>query len=468
MPDRQKDVTKALRVYAYNIVLTALAVSLSYILYQIDPRPFPPVIDIIFWGALIAWASFTQVHLLFKTAISLLFVIALASLFVFPYWFVPILVFLFYFDPGWFDNPNQSLWADYFNRVQNSVSIAVAGSIYYAFTNYTSIDLFGINITYLLGIILSGFFFFLVNVVLVTEMVAIDTRSSFQKIWRENFSWLAYSYIILIPVALLLARLYDASPALIGNWGGWAVLLFLIPLYYARYHWDEYVKIRESFSQAVEALMSALEAKDSHTRLHSERVASIANDIAMAIGLDEADTQQIKLGARIHDIGKIGIPDSILLKPQKLTDEEMDIIKQHPTIGVQLLRNISFFKNILPIVKHHHERWDGAGYPDGLAGQDIHLWARIVGLADAYEAMTAGRPYKPAKTPEEGLKEIEKFSGIQFDPKLAKVFKELWEQNPVWRDREVFLRAYSSRESSLGLPSLLPKASESATTKERS
>lgn len=214
--------------------------------------------------------------------------------------------------------------------------------------------------------------------------------------------------------------------------------------------------------------MAALEAKDSHTRLHSERVASIANDIAIAIGLDEADTQQIKLGARIHDIGKIGIPDSILLKPEKLSDEEMEIIKQHPTIGVQLLRNIRFFKSVLPIVKYHHERWDGGGYPDGLAGQDIPLWARIVGLADAYEAMTAGRPYKPAKTPEEALAEVEKFSGIQFDPKLARVFKELWEQNPVWRDREVFLRAYSSRASSLGLPSPLQKVSESATTKERS
>ncbi len=329
-------------------------------------------------------------------------------------------------------------------------------------------SILGMNFSELLSLTLAGFALFFVNLALVMAMVAMYTQSPFRKVWRENYSWLVYSYLVLTPVALVRARLYTAQPPLIGSWGGWAVVLFLIPLYYARYHWDEYVKLRESFSQTVETLMSALEAKDSHTRLHSERVATIASDIARAVGLDEPDVRQITMGARIHDIGKIGIPDSILLKPEKLTDDEMAIIRQHPTMGVELLKGIKFMRDVLPIVKHHHERWDGRGYPDGLAGQDIPLWARIVGLADAYEAMTAGRPYKPAKTPEEALAEVEKFSGIQFDPKLARVFKELWEQNPVWRDREVFLRAYSSRASSLGLPSLLQKVSESATTKERS
>jgi len=106
-----------------------------------------------------------------------------------------------------------------------------------------------------------------------------------------------------------------------------------------------------------------------------------------------------------------------------------------------------FFREVLPIVRHHHERWDGKGYPDGLAGEAIPLWARIVALADAYEAMTAGRPYRPPKTPEEALKEIIENAGTQFDPKLVEVFVEIWEKKPLWWDREVFLRDYSSRRS---------------------
>ncbi len=287
------------------------------------------------------------------------------------------------------------------------------------------------------------------------------------KIWRENFSPTSLSYALLTPVALLFARLYTADPPLVGNWGGWALILFLIPLYYARYHWDELVKMKAAMAATIETLVQALDARDSYTRLHSERVAAISRSLAEALKLDPSDVDKIVHGARVHDIGKIAIPDRILLKPGKLTKEEYDVIKTHPEKGVELLAHArGLDKEILNIVRHHHERWDGRGYPDGLAGQDIPEWARIVALADAYEAMTAGRPYRPPKKPAEALKEVEENSGTQFDPKLVRLFKELWENDPVWKDREVFIRSYSSEESSSDSSSPTPAASDSGTSSE--
>jgi HD-GYP domain-containing protein (c-di-GMP phosphodiesterase class II) len=133
----------------------------------------------------------------------------------------------------------------------------------------------------------------------------------------------------------------------------------------------------------------------------------------------------------------------------------------HPTEGTKLLQPAQrYIRDVLPIIRHHHERWDGRGYPDGLAGQETHLWARIVALGDAYEAMTAGRPYVKAKTPDEALREIMDLAGSQFDPKLAKLFQELWLQDPLWKDREVFLRAYTSQAPSPG--SSVPSSPEPA------
>ena len=299
-------------------------------------------------------------------------------------------------------------------------------------------------------------------------MIAFTTRTPFLKVWRTNFSWLSLSYVLLTPVSLLLARLYTTKPPILGGWGGWPVILFLIPLYYSRYYWDEYVKIQDAFSQTVEMLMATIDAKDAYTRMHSERVAAIAEDLAKALKLSDTDVAKIKLGSRVHDIGKIAIPDRVLLKPGKLTDEEYSLIKAHTLMGVELLKLATFLEDIMPIVRSHHERWDGKGYPDGLAGGEIPLWARIVALADAYEAMTAGRPYRPARSPEEALAEILAHSGTQFDPELVEIFKELWEEDPIWKDREVFLREYSSRVSSLVSPLALYAASGSKTTRGQS
>jgi len=358
----------------------------------------------------------------------------------------PLLAFVFYFNPRLIRDKNYPLYADLFNRLQMALSISVGALFFKYFDDILSAFLTK-DLAEGFAILIAGIIFYFVNITLVAYMISLYTETPLSRVWQANYSWLSLSYLVLTPVALLLARLYTADPPVLGGWGGWPILLFLVPLYYARFHWDEYVKLKDAFEQTVETLMATIDAKDPHTRLHSERVAAIALDLAKAAGLDAVDREKIRLGARVHDIGKIAIPDQILFKPGKLTEEEYQRIKQHTVIGEALLKGASLFKEILPIVRHHHERWDGKGYPDGLPGEKTHLWARIVALADAYEAMTAGRPYRAAKSPEEALQEVLDNAAKQFDPELVRLFKELWAKDPVWRDREVFLRSYSQQPS---------------------
>lgn len=155
------------------------------------------------------------------------------------------------------------------------------------------------------------------------------------EVWRKNCRWLATSYLLLSPLALLLARAYETP--LIGNWGGWTVLLFLVPLYYSRYYWDEKVRLEQAFDTTLEVLMNALEAKEKQTRMHSERVADIARDLAKALYNDEAKAQEIYRAARLHDIGKIAIPEAVLLKPGVLSQDELELIRSHPKKGAELL-----------------------------------------------------------------------------------------------------------------------------------
>lgn len=197
----------------------------------------------------------------------------------------------------------------------------------------------------------------------------------------------------------------------------------------AFYQVKKYIKLQGIFlKNIVLALVNALEAYDIYTRGHSERVALYATQIAEKMGLDKETIRKIYWASLVHDIGKLNIPPEILNKPSKLTKEEYEIIKQHPIKGYQILKELEGLSNIAEIVKYHHERWDGKGYPEGLKGEEIPLEARIIAVADSYDAMTTERPYRKALTKEEAIKELLKNAGTQFDPKVVEVFVQILER----------------------------------------
>ncbi|MBZ0171448.1 MAG: HD-GYP domain-containing protein, partial [Phycisphaerales bacterium] len=177
-----------------------------------------------------------------------------------------------------------------------------------------------------------------------------------------------------------------------------------------------------TFMGTLRAFSSSLDAKDPYTRGHSERVALLGRQLALALGMSADEAERVHLAGVLHDIGKIGIPDRVLCKPGRLTDDEFGLIKRHPRTGHDILKPIPTVRDLLPGVLSHHERWDGRGYPDGLSGEGIPVMARILAIADTFDAMSSNRAYRPARGRDEVLAEIEKCAGSQFDPAMAPVF----------------------------------------------
>ncbi len=186
-----------------------------------------------------------------------------------------------------------------------------------------------------------------------------------------------------------------------------------------------YNRLEAAFWSTIRSLAEAIDAKDSYTRGHSDRVAEYADALASRLNLGENELSAIRCAGYLHDTGKIGIPDAILLKPGRLTDEEYDIIRNHPVLSHKIIEPVDFPYDVKPIVRHHHERIDGSGYPDGLAGEEIPLGARIIGIADAFEAMTSDRPYRKALARTAAVSELKRCAGTQFDAGLVQTFIEV-------------------------------------------
>jgi putative nucleotidyltransferase with HDIG domain len=187
-------------------------------------------------------------------------------------------------------------------------------------------------------------------------------------------------------------------------------------------------EIESSYLNTVKALVQAIEEKDAYTRGHSERVSQISVKLGKRMGLPARELEYLRLGCLLHDVGKIGISESIVCKSEELTTEEYAIIKQHPIKGEEIVRPIGFMQDHLYLIRNHHECYDGSGYPDGMIGEEIPLGAQIISVADAYDAITSTRPYRMGLSPEEALSRIMLFSGIQFAPRVVQVFKELFPQ----------------------------------------
>jgi len=194
--------------------------------------------------------------------------------------------------------------------------------------------------------------------------------------------------------------------------------------------------LEKTHFETIMAFSEALEARDEYTAGHSRRVMEYSKSIGQRMKLDKQDIESLKRSALLHDIGKIGIPDMVLKKEAKLTDEEYAIIKSHPETGASILKYIKSFKDLVAAVYHHHERFDGEGYPDGIKGKEIPLHARIIAIADTFDAMTSSRSYrKKALSLRTALGELERNKGNQFDPEITDIFIEILHESPYYFSR---------------------------------
>ncbi|MGE3075505.1 MAG: HD-GYP domain-containing protein [Dehalococcoidia bacterium] len=290
----------------------------------------------------------------------------------------------------------------------------------------------------------------------VAGIISITSGRSIKAAYRENFAWLLPHYLVLGVVAGGLAVLY-------GELGVAAILVLTLPLLLSRYSISQFVEktrenvlrlersneqlqhayveirdmsdeLKDAYTGTLESLVTALDVRDQETRGHSVRVATHSLDMAKMLGIkDEEELLTVYRGALMHDVGKIGVPDAILLKPAKLTEEEWEFMRRHPALGYRILAQVPYLRPAAKIVLAHHERWDGDGYPRRLKADDIPLGARIFAICDTYDAIISDRPYRKGQSPDAALAEILRCAGTQFDPKVVEAFEAAF---PRWREED--------------------------------
>jgi HD-GYP domain-containing protein (c-di-GMP phosphodiesterase class II) len=269
-----------------------------------------------------------------------------------------------------------------------------------------------------LQIALAGSAFMLVNNTLSVLVASARTGTPVRRVFTVSLRNVGVGLVSQVPLGWLMAEIANEV-------GEWATLLFIVPLLLARFSFTKYTEIRDLFYGSVSALSQAIDAKDGFTRGHADRVSRIAGAIAREIGLPERQIEQIELAAMLHDIGKIGVEDRILMKPSRLDPDETVAMRRHSVYGASILEPSAALRPLVPMVLHHHESYDGSGYPEGLKGDEIPLGSRVIIVADAYEAMTSDRIYRKAMGHERAMEQLQKFKGVQFDPKMVRAIDQL-------------------------------------------
>lgn len=264
----------------------------------------------------------------------------------------------------------------------------------------------------------------LTNAVLVGSAVALLTGARFRAVLAEFFGWYAVSVVALALLGLVMAELLYVA-------GTVGTLLIVVPFSIARQTFEVYQQQSVAYRETVRSLVTAIEAKDPYTRGHSERVAWYARALSERIQLPESQRQSIEWAALLHDVGKVALDTEMLRKPDQLTAAEYELVREHPARAVDILSGIDFLEESIPFVSAHHERIDGTGYPAGLAADQIPLGAKILAIADSFDAMTSTRAYREAFTFESACAELACRAGTQFDPTCVEEFLEIVDASMV-------------------------------------
>ena len=290
--------------------------------------------------------------------------------------------------------------------------------------------------------LMAGCVYFVLNTGLLALALALESEQGWWVLWRERFSWMTGHYLVYGAVAAAMVLGYGAIHA-------YALLVFALPLVLIRRTQEAYLShtqgsarklrkaadtikkqnvslahanqlLRERSTAAMESLSATVDARDSYTAGHSRRVQKLSLAIGREIGLSDAELDLLGYAALFHDIGKLGIPDAILLKPARLSLEEWGVMRRHADEGARIIERLGFLADAVPAIRHHHERWDGSGYPDGIAAEEIPLGARIIHVADALDSMLTSRIYQAPRPVEDALAQLREGAGEQFCPRCAR------------------------------------------------
>jgi len=305
-----------------------------------------------------------------------------------------------------------------FNSSQYSISLLAAGTVYEKFIS-ASVQ-FNVIDEHILPFIFAATTIVVINFLLVAIIVSLSYRMPLLDVIKMDVGMIALFLVSLAPMSLLMAILYTNKP--------WSIILILPPLALAHNGFENYLKLRKQTRSTMELLADAVDKRDPYTASHSARVAGYAQKIAKEMGLPYQQIEDISMAGRVHDLGKIGVKDFILQKNGRLTEEEYKEMQSHPQTGYNILSPLKMYKDVLLFVLYHHERIDGKGYPYGLDAKRIPLGARILAVADCFDAMTTDRPYRKAMSAEEAFKELINNSGSQFDPGVVQAFIRIWEK----------------------------------------
>ncbi|MCK8114570.1 HD-GYP domain-containing protein [Anaerosoma tenue] len=306
-----------------------------------------------------------------------------------------------------------------FNAGQLVVSVGLAAIVYIGLGGMALADGPVALADILVPAVLAAAAFYVGNVALVSMGASLLMRKRLtETVGSMGFLSFGSSLLVLALLGLLVAYLLAVQ-----SWLG--LLLLVLPFMVARRTFRVYVELTEAYTSTVRSLVTAIEAKDPYTRGHSERVAEYARMLAERIGMPRTEIDLIERAALLHDVGKIGISLDTLVSPEKLTPDEVNAIRQHPALGSDLVSDVEFLSDIVDIVRHHHERCDGTGYPDGLVGERISVPARILAVADAYDAMTSDRAYRPRMTDKQAREELQRVADSQLDGEIVRQFTDM-------------------------------------------
>lgn len=304
---------------------------------------------------------------------------------------------------------NNPIYKTIFNISEYIINLGLAGITYVALDDIIN---FGFHYYNPIAGTASLIVYILLNTLLMSELMAILLKENVTIIWKNSFYGMLINILLVSLLGIVLAFSYN-------SYGIGGLLLFFIPLLLARYTFKLYLDMRKNYFETINVLIRAIEASDPYTSGHSLRVSAYSEAIAKQLGLPQGKIDLIKSAALLHDIGKIGIDKNILNKNGRLEKEEFETIKSHPEIGATIIADLSYLSNISDIIRHHHERNDGNGYPDGLTHDNIPLETSILTIADSFDAMTTNRPYRSSLSLETALNEVKINAGTQFNPDIV-------------------------------------------------